>query len=111
MALGAVAADGLALALFDFQPADQHGVDEKGDGQRRHHSRAGAEGQVAEQPEEGELVGVGEEGEIIKHQLSLAFNASTITDILAPLEPFTSTVSPGFSALSSSGARAVEFSA
>ena len=111
MALGAVAADGLALALFQLQPTNQHGIDDKGDGQRRHHRRAGTESEIAEQAEESELIGVGEKRQIVEHYACLALSASTITDILAPLEPLTSTVSPGLRAVRSCGARAAEFSA
>ena len=56
MALGAVGADRLAVTLLGFEPADSGGAEDKGDEQRRHHRAAGAEGEVAEQVEDVDLM-------------------------------------------------------
>src|SRR6185312_15753805 len=103
--------DGLALALAFFQPRDQGRVDEEGDQERRHHCRAGAEGEIAEQPEEGQLFGMSEKRQVIQHQPAFPFRASTITAMRLPREPFTSTVSPGLSEAASGSTRPAEFSA
>src|SRR6201996_6553888 len=110
MALGTIGPDRLALALLHFQPADQHRVDQGGDQERRHHRRARAEGQVLEQAEEGELVGMGEKREVIKHQAPFSLRASMMTDILAPLDSLTRTASPGLCAARTWGSRLSEVS-
>src|SRR5690242_4983559 len=111
MTLRSVGADGLALALSFLEPGDQSGVDEKSDQQRCHHRRARAEREVTEQPEEGQLVGVRQERQIIQHQPAFSFRASTITAMRLPKEPLTRTVSPGLSAAVSRSTSPAEFSA
>src|SRR3546814_14001622 len=57
MPFGAVAANRLALALPRTQPLDHRRPDEEGDGERRDHRAAAANGEVAEQVEQRDAVG------------------------------------------------------
>ena len=116
MALGAVFADGLALALADAQGPDHLGPEQEHEQQRRDQRSAGAEGDVAEDIEGGELRG--ELGQPIEHRLlplpgpvyagaasapNRRFNASTSGAMRLPSEPLTMIASPGPTAPTSLG--------
>jgi len=93
MGLRAVAADRLALALADAQPADELGTDheaEEESGQRR---RAGAEGDIADQVEHmGKAKMLGEQ---IQHKSYPPAKARTTPASPTEFDPLTRTASPG----------------
>ena len=122
--LRAVGADRLALALLDAQQVDDRAAEQEHEHQRGDDGAAGAEGDVAEDVEERELVG--EIGQPIEHRikpcgrlpLSSAPGAETgvrsaltIGPILEPSEPFTMTASPARRAPSTAGSSAAAVSA
>src|SRR5690606_37205541 len=82
MRLRAVEADGLALGLLGFEPADDFRADIKTDEQRSKSRAAAAEGQVAEKIEPGELFRQRNE-KIIQHVFFLRADCAAMWPVRA----------------------------
>ncbi len=83
VALRSVEADRLALALHRFQPADHRRAEHEAHQQRGQAGRARAEGDVAEQVEQEELVGQRPE-QVVEHQRVSAMVSMRGDDELHP---------------------------